>query len=129
MGYLVKQSHRAPANGPAPADESLPRACVIGAGSSGIAGAKHLHQAGVPFDCFEMGSDIGGTWVLDNSNGQSACYDTLEINTSCARMAYSDFPMPAGAWRSTACPGRSTRPASPTRCSRSGSASASRRAR
>ena len=94
MGYLVKQSHRAPANGPVPADESLPRACVIGAGSSGIAAAKHLHQAGVPFDCFEMGSDIGGTWVLDNSNGQSACYDTLEINTSCARMAYSDFPMP-----------------------------------
>jgi dimethylaniline monooxygenase (N-oxide forming) len=96
MAYLVKQSHRAPAvTAPVPVDESLPRACVIGAGSSGIAAAKHLHQAGVPFDCFEMGSDIGGTWVLDNSNGQSACYDTLEINTSCPRMAYSDFPMPA----------------------------------
>jgi dimethylaniline monooxygenase (N-oxide forming) len=95
MAYLVKQSHRAPAvTAPVSVDDSLPRACVIGAGSSGIAAAKHLHQAGVPFDCFEMGSDIGGTWVLDNSNGQSACYDTLEINTSCPRMAYSDFPMP-----------------------------------
>lgn len=95
MGYLVKQSHRAPAvTAPVPVDESLPRACVIGAGSSGIAAAKHLHLAGIGFDCFEMGSDIGGTWVLDNTNGQSACYDTLEINTSCARMAYSDFPMP-----------------------------------
>ena len=96
MGYLVKQSHRAPAvTAPVPVDESLPRACVIGAGSSGIAAAKHLYLAGIGFDCFEKGSDIGGTWVLDNSNGQSACYDTLEINTSCPRMAYSDFPMPA----------------------------------
>ena len=96
MAYLVKQSDRAPAvTSPVPVDESLPRACVIGAGSSGIAAAKQLHLAGIPFDCYEMGSDIGGTWVLDNSNGQSACYDTLEINTSCPRMAYSDFPMPA----------------------------------
>src|SRR6478735_8488926 len=96
MAYLVKQSHRAPAvTSPVPVDESLPRACVIGAGSGGIAAAKQLYLAGIPFDCFEQGSDIGGTWVLDNSNGQSACYDTLEINTSCPRMAFSDFPMPA----------------------------------
>ncbi|MDZ5660226.1 NAD(P)-binding domain-containing protein [Nocardioides sp. S-58] len=96
MAYLVKQSHRAPAQTvPVSVDESLPRACVIGAGSSGITAAKHLYLAGIPFDCFEMGHDIGGTWVLDNSNGQSACYDSLEINTSCPRMAYSDFPMPA----------------------------------
>lgn len=95
MAYHVKQSHRAPAvTEPVPVDPSLPRACVIGAGSSGIAAAKHLHAAGIGFDCFEMGHDIGGTWVLGNSNGQSACYDTLEINTSCPRMAYSDFPMP-----------------------------------
>src|SRR6478735_130305 len=96
MAYLVKQSHRAPAvTSPVPVDESLPRACVIGAGSGGIAAAKQLYLAGIPFDCFEQGSDIGGTWVLDNSNGQSACYETLEINTSCPRMAFSDFPMPA----------------------------------
>ena len=96
MAYLVKQSHRAPAvTSPVPVDESLPRACVIGAGSAGIAAAKQLYVAGIPFDCFEQGSDVGGTWVLDNSNGQSACYDTLEINTSCPRMAFSDFPMPA----------------------------------
>ncbi|CAM3590770.1 flavin-containing monooxygenase [Nocardioides zeicaulis] len=96
MAYHVKQSHRAPAvTEPVPVDPSLPRACIIGAGSSGIAAAKHLHLAGIGFDCFETGRDIGGTWVLGNSNGQSACYDTLEINTSCPRMAYSDFPMPA----------------------------------
>ena len=44
MAYLVKQSHRAAAvTAPVPVDETLPRACVIGAGSSGIAAAKHLH--------------------------------------------------------------------------------------
>ncbi|GAA4108503.1 NAD(P)/FAD-dependent oxidoreductase [Knoellia locipacati] len=96
MAYLVKQRHRAPAvTTPVPTDPSLPRACVIGAGSSGIAAAKALAEAGVPFDWFEQGSVVGGNWVLDNPNGQSACYETLEINTSCPRMAYSDFPMPA----------------------------------
>ena len=95
MAYLVKQADRAPAvTAPVPVDESLPRACVIGAGSSGIAAAKQLYLAGIPFDCFEQGHDVGGNWVYDNSNGRSACYDSLEINTSCPRMAYSDFPMP-----------------------------------
>ena len=95
MPYYVRQSHRAPAvTDPVPVDDSLPRACIIGAGSSGIAAAKQLHVAGVPFDCFEAGSAIGGNWLYENPNGVSACYETLEINTSCPRMAYSDFPMP-----------------------------------
>jgi cation diffusion facilitator CzcD-associated flavoprotein CzcO len=37
---------------------SLPTAAVIGAGSSGIAAAKALHERGVPFTCFEA-SDRG----------------------------------------------------------------------
>ena len=32
---------------------NLPSACVIGAGSSGIAAAKALHERGIPFDCYE----------------------------------------------------------------------------
>jgi hypothetical protein len=53
MPYFVKQYHRAPpVTETVPVDESLPRACVIGAGSSGIAAAKQLYLAGVPFDCF-----------------------------------------------------------------------------
>ncbi|MBS1905851.1 MAG: NAD(P)-binding domain-containing protein [Actinobacteria bacterium] len=96
MAYFVKPAHRSAAvTAPIPRDESLPRVCVIGAGSSGITAVKSLHLAGIPFDCFEAGIAIGGNWVLDNPNGQSACYETLEINTSCPRMAFSDFPMPA----------------------------------
>lgn len=96
MPYVVHERHRAPAiTSPVPVDHSLPRVCVIGAGSSGIAAAKQLAMAGVPLDCFERGSVIGGTWHFDNPNGTSACYETLEINTSTRRMAFSDFPMPA----------------------------------
>ena len=95
MPYFVRPSHRASAvTEPLDADPALPHVCVIGAGSSGLAAAKALYLARVPFDCFEQGPAIGGNWLFDNPNGQSACYETLEINTSCPRMAFSDFPMP-----------------------------------
>jgi hypothetical protein len=71
-----------------------PRACVIGAGSSGIAAAKALADRGIPFDCFESSDRVGGNWVLGNRNGMSSAYSTLHINTSRERMEYADFPMP-----------------------------------
>jgi dimethylaniline monooxygenase (N-oxide forming) len=73
----------------------LPVVCLIGAGSSGIAVAKALHEQGVPFDCIEASDRVGGNWVFGNKNGMSAAYRDLHINTSRDRMAYSDFPMPA----------------------------------
>ncbi len=77
----------------APARETA-RACVIGAGSSGIAAAKALHERGIAFDCFEKSDRVGGNWVFENRNGMSAAYRDLFINTSRPRMEYSDFPMP-----------------------------------
>jgi cation diffusion facilitator CzcD-associated flavoprotein CzcO len=71
-----------------------PKTCVIGAGSSGIATVKVLHERGLPFDCFEKSDRVGGNWVFENRNGMSACYRELCINTSKRRMEYSDFPMP-----------------------------------
>jgi dimethylaniline monooxygenase (N-oxide forming) len=73
----------------------LPTACVIGAGSSGIAAAKALAERGFEFDCFEKSDRVGGNWVFGNRNGVSAAYRSLHINTSRDRMAYSDFPMPS----------------------------------
>jgi cation diffusion facilitator CzcD-associated flavoprotein CzcO len=67
---------------------------VIGAGSSGIAAAKALHERGIPFDCFEKSDQVGGNWVFGNRNGMSSAYRSLHINTSRERMEYSDFPMP-----------------------------------
>lgn len=96
VAYLVKQKDKAPARGTRiEPDPTHPRVCVIGAGSSGIAAAKALYEAAIPFECYEAGPVIGGNWVFENPNGQSACYETLEINTSCPRMSFSDFPMPA----------------------------------
>ncbi|MBV9915599.1 MAG: NAD(P)-binding domain-containing protein [Solirubrobacterales bacterium] len=73
----------------------LPSACVIGAGSSGIAAAKALHERGIQFDCFEKSDRVGGNWVFGNRNGMSSAYRSLHINTSRERMEYSDFPMPS----------------------------------
>lgn len=73
----------------------LPRACIVGAGSSGIAAAKALLDRGIPFDCFETSDEVGGNWVFGNRNGMSAAYRDLYINVSRERMAYADYPMPA----------------------------------
>ena len=94
MSYLVR-GEPAPGRpeGAIEPDPSLPRVCVIGAGSCGIAAAKVLYEARVPFDCFEAGPVVGGLWVFENPNGRSGCYSTLEMNTSGPRMSYSDFPL------------------------------------
>lgn len=42
------------------------RVAVIGAGMSGILCAHRLRQAGIAYDVFEKGRDVGGTW-LENS--------------------------------------------------------------
>ena len=70
------------------------RTCIIGAGSSGIAAAQVLAERGVPFDCFEMGSTVGGNWRYDNDNGVSSAYRSLHINTSRQAMQYAAYPMP-----------------------------------
>ena len=72
----------------------LPKAAVIGAGSSGIAALKALAEQGFDVTCFEASDRIGGNWVFENKNGMSACYRDLHINTSRLRMEYSDYPMP-----------------------------------
>lgn len=74
--------------------QQLPSVCVIGAGSSGIAAAKALHERGIPFDCFEKSDRVGGNWVFGNTNGMSSAYRSLHINTSRERMEYTDYPMP-----------------------------------
>jgi dimethylaniline monooxygenase (N-oxide forming) len=78
-----------------PDQTQLPTVCVIGAGSSGIAAAKALHERAIPVDVYEKSDRVGGNWVFGNVNGMSAAYRSLHINTSRERMEYSDFPMPA----------------------------------
>jgi cation diffusion facilitator CzcD-associated flavoprotein CzcO len=74
--------------------QPLPTVAVIGAGSSGITALKTFAEQGFDVTCFEASDRIGGNWVYENSNGMSACYRDLHINTSRTRMEYSDYPMP-----------------------------------
>jgi hypothetical protein len=70
------------------------KACIIGAGGSGIAAAQVLQARGIDFDCFEKGSDVGGNWRYENDNGMSSAYRSLHINTSRRVMAFKSLPMP-----------------------------------
>jgi hypothetical protein len=73
--------------------DALP-VCILGAGSSGVTAAKALKEKGVAFECFEIGSKIGGMWRYENDNGLSSAYRSLHIDTSRHNLGYSDFPIP-----------------------------------
>jgi len=70
------------------------KVAVIGAGSSGISSCQVMNARGIDFDCFEIGSKVGGNWRYENDNGMSAAYRSLHINTSRRTMAYASYPMP-----------------------------------
>lgn len=80
---------------PATAVREGERVCVIGAGSSGIASCQVLHARAIRFDCFEVGSEVGGNWRYMNDNAMSSAYRSLHINTSRDLMTFATFPMPA----------------------------------
>jgi cation diffusion facilitator CzcD-associated flavoprotein CzcO len=70
------------------------KVCIVGAGSSGLTAAQVLQARGVPFDCFEKGSMIGGNWRYENDNGTSSAYRSLHINSSRKLMSFEALPMP-----------------------------------
>lgn len=72
----------------------MEKVCIIGAGSSGLTACQVLGARGIPFDCFEKGSMIGGNWRYENDNGTSSAYRSLHINSARKLMSYKSFPMP-----------------------------------
>ncbi len=70
------------------------KVCVIGAGSSGIAMCRALEQRGVPYDCYERRTEIGGLWRYPAGSGTSCAYPSLYANTSKSVMQYPSYPMP-----------------------------------
>src|SRR5215218_8456622 len=72
--------------------DSAEKVCIIGAGGSGIVAAQVLDAKGIPFHCFEKGSQIGGNWRFENDNGMSSAYRSLHINTSRRVMAFNSLP-------------------------------------
>jgi dimethylaniline monooxygenase (N-oxide forming) len=73
---------------------SSEKVCIVGAGSSGLTACQVLGARGIPFDCFEKGSMIGGNWRYENDNGTSSAYRSLHINSARKLMSYKAFPMP-----------------------------------
>ncbi|MEM1163709.1 MAG: NAD(P)-binding domain-containing protein, partial [Pseudomonadota bacterium] len=65
---------------------------IIGAGASGLCGARHMVAAGFDVTLYEIGGQIGGMWVYRNDNGRSSAYKTLHINTAKNLTAFEDFP-------------------------------------
>ena len=60
----------------------LPKACVIGAGSSGLPVIKALEERAIPVTRYEKTANIGGLWCIENkAAGATAAYDSLHINT------------------------------------------------
>ena len=66
---------------------SAKRACVIGAGPSGLPVVKALGDRGIDFDCFERSDRVGGLWVFGNASRITSIYASLHTNTSRERMA------------------------------------------
>ena len=73
--------------------ETAKRYCLIGAGACGLAVVKNFAERGIPFDCFEKESDVGGIW---NPDSPSHVYETICLNTSRSLSKYVDFNMPKG---------------------------------
>ncbi len=68
------------------------KVCIIGAGSSGLAAAKTFAERGIPFDCLERESDIGGLW--NEGTGTGIVYDTTYLVSSRKYTGFEDYPFP-----------------------------------
>lgn len=66
--------------------------CVIGAGAAGLAAARHLSAASIPFEVVERERDVGGIW--DVSLPHSPVYRSTHLISSKPLTEFPDFPMP-----------------------------------
>ena len=73
-------------------DDRTGRVCVVGAGSSGLAAAKNLLDAGFEVDVLERDADLGGNWNYGRPG--SRVYRSTRMISSKWFTQYSDFAMP-----------------------------------
>lgn len=64
---------------------------LIGAGPSGLAAARNLQKAGLPFQGFEAHTDVGGLWNIDNP--RSTVYHSAHLISSKRTTEFAEFPM------------------------------------
>lgn len=66
---------------------------LIGAGPSGLAAARNLQKAGVPYQGFEAHTDVGGLWNIENP--RSTVYESAHLISSKHTTEFTEFPMRA----------------------------------
>ncbi len=71
--------------------ETRGRYALIGAGPMGLAMAKVLVEQGIPFQGFELHSDVGGLWDIEGP--KSTMYDSAHLISSKRMTEFADFPM------------------------------------
>lgn len=74
---------------PPPTHEQI---ALIGAGPSGLAGARNLRKLGIAFQGFEAHGDVGGLWDIDNP--RSTVYHSAHLISSKKTTEFTEFPMP-----------------------------------
>jgi Flavin-binding monooxygenase-like len=67
------------------------RFALIGAGPSGLAGARNLSRLGLAFDGFESASEVGGLWNIDNP--RSTMYESAHLISSRTTTEFTEYPM------------------------------------
>lgn len=66
---------------------------IIGAGPMGLCTARQLKKQGIGFVGFELHSDVGGLWDIDNPH--STMYQSAHLISSKGTTEFSEFPMRA----------------------------------
>ncbi|NRH27011.1 NAD(P)/FAD-dependent oxidoreductase [Pseudomonas sp. MS19] len=64
---------------------------IIGAGPMGLCTARQLKKHGIDFVGFELNSDVGGLWDIDNPH--STMYNSAHLISSKSTTQFSEFPM------------------------------------
>jgi cation diffusion facilitator CzcD-associated flavoprotein CzcO len=64
---------------------------LVGAGPSGLAGARSLQKQGIAFQGFEAHGDVGGLWNIENP--RSTVYASAHLISSKRMTEFSEFPM------------------------------------
>ncbi|MEO3679041.1 flavin-containing monooxygenase [Rheinheimera fenheensis] len=69
------------------------KACIIGAGPSGLAMAKAFRDAYIPYEQFDSHTEVGGLWDINRRN--TPLYEAAHLISSKTKSSFSDFPMPS----------------------------------
>jgi cation diffusion facilitator CzcD-associated flavoprotein CzcO len=65
--------------------------CIIGAGSSGLAVARHFVERNIPFELLEREDDLGGLWNISTPSG--IVYESTHLVSAAWSTAFDDLPM------------------------------------